>query len=164
MNVDDNRCARYSQLQMSEVRWQSKRSVMIRKLGILTVASRLPTANRDCGQSVGFVLRQFAGLLVNLRMKRLCSRIVSKNAHNAGPDATGPASRRPGTHSRVRGERESHGDYLLRPEPRGRAARSAVSRIPSGFYIDVGACHPVVHSVTKLFYERGWNGINIDRS
>ncbi len=33
---------------------------------------------------------------------------------------------------------------------------------PSGFYIDVGACHPVVHSVTKLFYERGWNGINIE--
>ena len=33
---------------------------------------------------------------------------------------------------------------------------------PSGFYIDVGACHPVVHSVTKLFYERGWHGINIE--
>ncbi len=32
----------------------------------------------------------------------------------------------------------------------------------SGFYIDVGACHPVVHSVTKLFYERGWHGINIE--
>jgi FkbM family methyltransferase len=33
---------------------------------------------------------------------------------------------------------------------------------PSGFYIDVGAFHPVVHSVTKLFYERGWRGINIE--
>jgi FkbM family methyltransferase len=33
---------------------------------------------------------------------------------------------------------------------------------PSGFYIDVGACHPVIHSVTKLFYERGWHGINIE--
>ena len=32
----------------------------------------------------------------------------------------------------------------------------------SGFYIDVGACHPVVHSVTKLFYDRGWRGINIE--
>jgi len=32
----------------------------------------------------------------------------------------------------------------------------------SGLYIDVGACHPVVHSVTKLFYERGWHGINIE--
>ena len=32
----------------------------------------------------------------------------------------------------------------------------------SGFYIDVGACHPVLHSVTKLFYERGWHGINIE--
>ena len=33
---------------------------------------------------------------------------------------------------------------------------------PSGFYIDVGACDPVYHSVTKLFYDRGWRGINIE--
>ena len=32
----------------------------------------------------------------------------------------------------------------------------------SGFYIDVGACYPVIHSVTKLFYDRGWRGINIE--
>jgi FkbM family methyltransferase len=32
----------------------------------------------------------------------------------------------------------------------------------SGFYIDVGAYHPVFNSVTKLFYDRGWNGINIE--
>jgi FkbM family methyltransferase len=31
-----------------------------------------------------------------------------------------------------------------------------------GFYIDIGAAHPVGHSVTKNFYERGWNGINIE--
>ena len=31
-----------------------------------------------------------------------------------------------------------------------------------GFYIDVGACHPVFHSVTKFFYDRGWRGINIE--
>jgi FkbM family methyltransferase len=34
--------------------------------------------------------------------------------------------------------------------------------IDRGFYIDVGAQHPVTDSVTKLFYERGWRGINID--
>jgi FkbM family methyltransferase len=33
---------------------------------------------------------------------------------------------------------------------------------PDGFYIDVGACHPVFHSVTKLAYDRGWNGINVE--
>jgi FkbM family methyltransferase len=32
----------------------------------------------------------------------------------------------------------------------------------NGFYVDVGACHPIFHSVTKLFYERGWRGINIE--
>lgn len=31
-----------------------------------------------------------------------------------------------------------------------------------GFYVDVGANHETLHSVTKFFYERGWHGINID--
>ena len=36
------------------------------------------------------------------------------------------------------------------------------SEHPSGLYIDVGAGHPVVHSVTKLFYDAGWAGLNIE--
>lgn len=31
-----------------------------------------------------------------------------------------------------------------------------------GFYVDVGAAHPTALSVTRLFYERGWNGVNIE--
>jgi FkbM family methyltransferase len=31
-----------------------------------------------------------------------------------------------------------------------------------GFYIDIGANHPVFDSVTMAFYERGWTGINIE--
>lgn len=31
-----------------------------------------------------------------------------------------------------------------------------------GFYVDVGAAHPTTLSVTRLFYERGWRGINIE--
>ena len=31
-----------------------------------------------------------------------------------------------------------------------------------GFYVDVGAGDPVVHSVTKLFYDAGWSGINVE--
>lgn len=31
-----------------------------------------------------------------------------------------------------------------------------------GFYVDVGAHHPVRLSNTYLFYRRGWRGINID--
>ncbi|MDR1890625.1 MAG: FkbM family methyltransferase [Puniceicoccales bacterium] len=34
--------------------------------------------------------------------------------------------------------------------------------INDGFYIDVGANHPVVDSVTKFFYEQGYHGINIE--
>lgn len=33
---------------------------------------------------------------------------------------------------------------------------------PHGFYVDVGAGHPVVGSLTKHFFDRGWRGINIE--
>ncbi len=32
----------------------------------------------------------------------------------------------------------------------------------TGFYIDIGASHPVEGSVTKAFYDRGWSGINVE--
>jgi FkbM family methyltransferase len=32
----------------------------------------------------------------------------------------------------------------------------------TGFYIDAGANHPVYHSVTKHFYDKGWSGVNIE--
>jgi len=38
----------------------------------------------------------------------------------------------------------------------------ALKHVGKGFYIDVGANHPVDDSVTKLFYENGWSGINIE--
>jgi FkbM family methyltransferase len=42
-----------------------------------------------------------------------------------------------------------------------RIARAFADRT-DGFYIDVGANHPVDLSVTKHFYESGWTGINIE--
>ena len=38
----------------------------------------------------------------------------------------------------------------------------ALKHVPSGFYIDVGANDPELHSVTKAFYDSGWCGINIE--
>lgn len=34
--------------------------------------------------------------------------------------------------------------------------------VKKGFYIDVGANYPTTDSVTKLFYDKGWTGINIE--
>ncbi len=34
--------------------------------------------------------------------------------------------------------------------------------IQEGFYVDAGAHHPKIDSVTQYFYERGWRGINIE--
>lgn len=31
-----------------------------------------------------------------------------------------------------------------------------------GFYVDVGANHPLYDSVTKHFYDLGWSGINLE--
>jgi FkbM family methyltransferase len=38
----------------------------------------------------------------------------------------------------------------------------ALGHRPAGFYVDVGAHHPVGSSVTKIFYNQGWRGINIE--
>lgn len=37
-----------------------------------------------------------------------------------------------------------------------------LERAAHGYYVDVGAHHPVRFSNTYLFYRRGWRGINID--
>ncbi|MEK7059509.1 MAG: FkbM family methyltransferase [Patescibacteria group bacterium] len=34
--------------------------------------------------------------------------------------------------------------------------------VDKGFYVDVGANYPTIDSVTKLFYDKGWTGINIE--
>ncbi|MDQ5972720.1 MAG: FkbM family methyltransferase [Patescibacteria group bacterium] len=34
--------------------------------------------------------------------------------------------------------------------------------VKKGFYVDVGANYPVIDSVTKHFYEKGWRGVNIE--
>ncbi len=38
----------------------------------------------------------------------------------------------------------------------------ALNNIQNGFYIDVGANHPINDSVSKAFYEKGWRGIHIE--
>jgi len=38
----------------------------------------------------------------------------------------------------------------------------ALGHIKNGFYIDVGANEPELNSVTKMFYDAGWSGINIE--
>lgn len=38
----------------------------------------------------------------------------------------------------------------------------AFANVRQGFYVDVGAGHPVFDSVTKHFYELGWQGINVE--
>jgi FkbM family methyltransferase len=40
--------------------------------------------------------------------------------------------------------------------------RRCFGKQKEGFYIDVGAYHPVHDSVTKFFYDSGWSGINLE--
>lgn len=39
---------------------------------------------------------------------------------------------------------------------------NALRDVKNGFYVDIGANDPIKFSVTKNFYEKGWNGINIE--
>lgn len=38
----------------------------------------------------------------------------------------------------------------------------ALCHVTEGTYVDVGAADPVEDSVTKLFYDRGWSGLNVE--
>jgi FkbM family methyltransferase len=38
----------------------------------------------------------------------------------------------------------------------------ALKHIPNGTYIDVGAQDPIIDSVSKAFYERGWRGVHVE--
>ena len=38
----------------------------------------------------------------------------------------------------------------------------ALQHVSNGFYIDVGAADPIDLSITKLFYDHGWHGINLE--
>jgi FkbM family methyltransferase len=40
--------------------------------------------------------------------------------------------------------------------------RGVLRNVADGFYVDVGANHPEDESVTKIFYDKGWSGINIE--
>ncbi len=38
----------------------------------------------------------------------------------------------------------------------------ALGHVGAGHYIDVGAHHPDIDSVTRAFYDRGWSGVNVE--
>jgi FkbM family methyltransferase len=39
-----------------------------------------------------------------------------------------------------------------------------LKHVERGFYVDVGANHPENDSVTRIFYDKGWSGVNIEPS
>ncbi|MCL4526987.1 MAG: FkbM family methyltransferase [Gammaproteobacteria bacterium] len=40
--------------------------------------------------------------------------------------------------------------------------RRALQHVDRGFYIDVGAQHPRIDSVSRTFYEMGWRGVHVE--
>lgn len=38
----------------------------------------------------------------------------------------------------------------------------ALKHVSNGFYVDIGAQHPVLDSVSKAFYEHGWRGVHVE--
>jgi hypothetical protein len=40
----------------------------------------------------------------------------------------------------------------------------ALGAVKGGYYVDIGAGDSTRHSVTKIFYDRGWCGVNVERA
>ncbi len=40
--------------------------------------------------------------------------------------------------------------------------RRLLGHLRVGFYVDIGACYPILMSNTYWFYRRGWSGLNVD--
>ena len=38
----------------------------------------------------------------------------------------------------------------------------ALKHVERGFYVDIGAQHPIIDSVSKGFYEKGWRGVHVE--
>ncbi len=38
----------------------------------------------------------------------------------------------------------------------------ALGHVDDGLYVDVGAQHPRIDSVSRAFYERGWRGVHVE--
>ncbi|WP_293034408.1 FkbM family methyltransferase [Paraburkholderia sp.] len=38
----------------------------------------------------------------------------------------------------------------------------ALGHVERGFYVDIGAQHPVLDSISKAFYEKGWRGVHVE--
>lgn len=38
----------------------------------------------------------------------------------------------------------------------------ALGNIENGVYVDIGAHHPVIDSISKAFYDHGWRGVNVE--
>jgi len=38
----------------------------------------------------------------------------------------------------------------------------ALGHVSNGTYVDVGAQHPRIDSVSRAFYERGWRGVHVE--
>jgi hypothetical protein len=58
--------------------------------------------------------------------------------------------------------RTALGERSYSQEGEDRILARLFDRAPEGFYVDVGAHHPMRFSNTFLFYRRGWSGVNID--
>jgi FkbM family methyltransferase len=54
------------------------------------------------------------------------------------------------------------GERSYSQEGEDRVLARVLEQAADGFYVDVGAHHPMRFSNTLLFYRRGWSGVNID--
>ena len=86
--------------------------------------------------------------MVYSRLKSIAKRMIPERHHGAITNVRDRITR-----CRVESYSQQGEDIIL---------RILFAGVQRGFYVDVGAFHPMRFSNTYYFYKRGWRGINID--
>jgi FkbM family methyltransferase len=68
----------------------------------------------------------------------------------------------PSIRARVKESFNLYGRFSFSQHAEDLIAESYLTDVTAGFYVDIGAHHPVRLSNTYRFYRKGWKGINVD--
>jgi FkbM family methyltransferase len=89
--------------------------------------------------------------LASARAAHQSRLLEADRAAEADVQAIGPSHRKPETG--ITSYAQNFEDVML---------WRALGTVPEGCYVDVGAQDPVIDSVSRAFYERGWRGIHVE--
>lgn len=112
---------------------------------------KLPRKNR-VGQRTRIFMSEFIPPIVARVIRKIIMKLGSKSSHDMIL-STSNATLRPFIHPALQSYSQ-HGEDLL--------IDLLLGHKQNGYYLDIGANDPFFNSNTNRFYNKGWNGVNIE--